>query len=213
MNYYRPSFGRITPVVKYLLIINIAIYLAMVLIRPLGDLIFQYMFLWFPGSENFYAWQFVTCMFVHFPDGSSIFSKHLFFNMFALFMFGSMVEMVWKGKRFLNFYLVSGIGASVVGLLVMYFFQDSNPMTVMGGASGAIYGILVASAYLFPNNTVYIYFMLPIKIKYLVILLIGIDLFMGLSGRHTGTAHWAHLGGALVGVIFCYGGIVKRWLK
>src|SRR5688572_5930666 len=172
-------FGlRATPVVRGLLITNVVIYLVMMISVPARDFIFNYLFLHYPGSEHFVASQFVTCMFVHFPDVRGynpytqeivydFFSRHLLFNMISLWIFGSMVETVWKSKRFLNFYLAAGLGASVINVLVMLILSEgATPVGVMGGASGAIYGVLVAAAYLFPNNTVNIYFIIPIKIKY-----------------------------------------------
>jgi membrane associated rhomboid family serine protease len=227
---YGYSYGKTPPVIRALLIINIAVYVAMLLIKPLGVLIWNYFFLSFPGSEHFVATQFVTNMFVHFPDAAyadadgtlhfSFMSRHLVFNMIGLWLFGSMVERVWGQKRFLNFYLACGLGASVMHILFMYieyndliFVHNFRELGKAGGASGAIYGVMVAAAYLFPNNKVNVYLLIPIKIKYLVILLIAVDLFMGLRGVGSGVAHWAHLGGALVGAIFCFGGRLKRWRK
>lgn len=215
----RFGFGRITPIVKYLLIINVVVYLTMVLVPSAGEFIYSYFFLKFPGTENFVVTQFVTHMFVHFPDGNypvhySIISRHLIFNMFGLWVFGSMVEMVWGPKRFLNFYMACGIGAAAIDLLIMFLTRDSKAQFVqMGGASGAIYGVMVAAAYLFPNNVVNIYGIIPIKIKYLVILLVAVSLFMGIGGTHNGVAHWAHLGGAFMGAVFCFGGRLRRWMK
>lgn len=205
--------GRMTPVVKNLLIINIGIYLAMVLLpHPIGDFIWRYMFLYFPGSDMFIPSQIVTYMFVHFPDSGvgrpGFFSTHLLFNMITLWVFGTMVEMVWGAKRFLQYYIVCGIGAVLVHIGVMYLsyydiiqLGSTSIYAITGGASGAIYGLLVAAAYLFPNNYVAIYGVIPIKIKYLAIGLIIFDLVMGFGGGGT-TAHFAHIGGALVGFLW-----------
>ena len=131
-------------------------------------------------------------MFLH--DPSSLF--HLFFNMFALWMFGAAIENIMGSKRFLSLYLVSGIGAGIIHLIVTYA-QLSSPVPVVG-ASGAIYGILFAYAYYFPNQPIYLYFFIPVKAKYLMAGLILIDLFSGLTGGGD-VAHFAHLGGVLSG--------------
>jgi membrane associated rhomboid family serine protease len=168
--------------------------------------------LWMPGSEYFIPTQYVTYQFMHsFSD-----PFHLLFNMFALWMFGTMVENVWGAKRFLTYYLVCGIGAGFVqnlaqiiylynyiGLVDWTVLANQVPPTV--GASGAIYGILAAYGYLFPDSRIYIYFLIPLKAKYFVMILMAISLFSGLSNNPgDNVAHFAHLGGALVGLIMIF---------
>jgi membrane associated rhomboid family serine protease len=132
---------------------------------------------------------------------------HIFFNMFALFMFGKTLENVWGPKRFLNFYLLSGIGAAVVHLAVQYYMGGYAPAV---GASGAVMGVLVAFAYLFPNTELFILFIpFPIKAKWAVIGYVLIDLFGGIANvSGDNIAHFAHLGGALTGFI-----LVLIWNK
>ena len=147
---------------------------------------------------------------------------HLFFNMFILWMFGSILENVWGSKKFLIFYVACGLGAAFLhsGILfyeltpayqelyrmpadqqALYKFNPAlniNVATV--GASGAIYGCLAAFAYLFPNNLLYLYFFFPIKAKYFVIFLAAMEFWLGVSNNPgDNVAHWAHLGGAAVG--------------
>jgi membrane associated rhomboid family serine protease len=132
---------------------------------------------------------------------------HIFFNLFALWMFGKILENVWGAKRFLIFYLVSGIGAAVAHLTVQYFMGGIAPAV---GASGAVMGILVAFGYLFPNTELYILFIpFPVKAKWAVIGYVAIDLFGGIANfSGDNIAHFAHLGGALTGFI-----LVLFWNK
>lgn len=219
MSYFRPEGPQaITPMVKNLLIINVVVYAIQFFIpnsfdsrgNDLGDIVDWYGALHFPGTENFIFTQFVSYMFLHGP----IF--HIVFNMLALYMFGTAIERVWGWKRFINYYLACGLGAAVFNVLFMYLPLDinANRETIrMVGASGAIYGLLVAFAYLYPNNKVYVYFLIPIKAKYLVALLIVGDLLFGFSGTRSNIAHFAHVGGAITGLIYCFGGNLKRWLR
>lgn len=211
MSYFRPEGPQaITPMVKNLLIINIAVYVVAMLVPGLGNYILAYGALHFPGTEYFIFTQFITYMFLHGP----IF--HILFNMLGLYMFGTAIERVWGWKRFINYYLACGLGAAVFHILIMYLPLEMNAhreYATMVGASGAIYGLLVAFGYLYPNNKVYVYFLIPIKAKYLVALLIVGDLLFGFSGGGSNIAHFAHVGGAITGLIFCFGGNLKRWLK
>jgi membrane associated rhomboid family serine protease len=133
--------------------------------------------------------------------------SHILFNMFSLWMFGKILENLWGGKRFLLFYLISGIGAAIAHLAVQYLMGGNGPAV---GASGAVMGILVAFGYLFPNTELFILFIpFPVKAKWVVIGYIAIDLFSGVA-RFSGDniAHFAHLGGALTGFI-----LVLIWNK
>ncbi len=269
-------FGVLPPVVKNLLIINGLFYLATMslgmafhidLIKLLG--------LHYVGASDFKPFQYITYMFMH----SNTNFAHILFNMFALWMFGNTLENVWGSKKFLIYYLFTGIGAAVVytfwigfeiaptvnaidGFLNQpsieafaifrnseYFqvvnydvqnnfnaFVDSynrliltdqnaalqqavtfmsqykedylNAHTVVG-ASGAVYGILLAFGMMFPNNIIYLYFAIPIKAKWFVILFGALELYSGISNRPgDNVAHFAHLGGMLFGLI-----LILYWKK
>jgi membrane associated rhomboid family serine protease len=187
------------PIVKNLIIINVLVFIA-------TSLLDRYMLtlrlaMWPVASPLFQPYQIVTHMFTH--GGFS----HILFNMFSLWMFGKILENLWGGKRFLLFYLISGIGAAVAHLAVQYLMGGNGPAV---GASGAVMGILVAFGYLFPNTELFILFIpFPVKAKWVVIGYIAIDLFSGVA-RFSGDniAHFAHLGGALTGFI-----LVLIWNK
>ncbi len=205
------NFNNVTPVVKNLLIINIIVFLgASVLESSLGsEVINEWLAVHYPASEFFKPVQLVTYMFMH---GSLM---HIFFNMFGLFMFGPPVEYIWGAKRFLIYYFFTGFGALVLDFAVKYYqlnytllspleaFMITN--TPMVGASGALFGILAAYGYLFPNNIIMPLFPpIPIKAKYFVIIFGAIELYSGISNMTTATsniAHFAHLGGALFGFL------------
>ena len=159
---------------------------------PVFSLFSEYLALW-PLGQNFWPWQLVTYMFMHGGFG------HLFFNMFALWMFGIELEHIWGSRKFLLFYLVCGIGAGLTNLLVAPLVGQASPTV---GASGAVFGILIAFGMLFPNRPIYIWFLLPIRAKYLIAGYIGLELFYGITGTSDGIAHFAHLGGAAVGFLF-----------
>lgn len=181
----------ITPAVKFLLIANVAVFLLQNFIRPLtgwgvfhtGDAIF--------GLQ---IWRFVSYMFLH-GDFS-----HLLFNMFGLWMFGSQIEAMWGKRSFLVFYFICGLGgAGLYALFDLIGWGDGAPML---GASGAIYGILLAYGMTFPNNIILIGFIFPMKAKYAVMLFGLVELMATTSGSGGGVAHLAHLGGMLAGFIF-----------
>jgi membrane associated rhomboid family serine protease len=192
---------NITPVVKQLLIINIIFFIGSVLNE---DFTLK-MFALFPfENPNFHWYQLFTHMFIH--GGIS----HIFFNMFALYSFGSALEHFWGGKKFLFFYISCGLGAAISNNLInQYLLNDVFSIAV--GASGAIYGLLVAFAFMFPNAELALMFIpIPIKAKYFVPGILAIDLFLGLKGQSifgagsTGIAHFAHIGGALTGFIMMW---------
>jgi membrane associated rhomboid family serine protease len=156
--------------------------------------------LWPFDSGNFGPYQIATHMFSHGSIG------HIFFNMFSLWVFGKELENRWGPKRFLFFYLVCGVGAAVLHLIIQYLSDAGAPVL---GASGAVMGVVVAFGYLFPNTQLFLFPLpVPIKAKWLVLGYVFIDLFSGVSGRATGVAHFAHLGGALTGFI-----LVLIWNK
>ncbi|WP_229689000.1 rhomboid family intramembrane serine protease [Puia dinghuensis] len=169
------------------------------------------------SSPLFKPHQIITHMFMHDPQNFG----HILFNMFALWMFGSILENYWGTKRFLNFYIICGIGAAVVQVLMIpyeaarfahaSYVPEAWPQVIqayteqysMIGASGAIMGVMAAFAYLFPNTELFIFLIpVPVKAKYVIPVYVLIDLFGGF-GRQTGDniGHFAHLGGALVGII------------
>jgi membrane associated rhomboid family serine protease len=223
--YTRPD--TLPPIVKNLIFINVLFFLAEFLFKD------QFYFdgferfgfegvlgLWPINHENFRPYQVFTHMFTH----ADI--MHILFNMFGLWMFGRVLESVWGPKRFLIFYLVCGIGSALAHMTVAYF-QYQDVLQVMEilkatgqteqyervqllpfhavGASGAVMGVLVAFAYLFPNTELMLLFPpIPIKAKWLIIIMIAFDLFGGLGRTSDGVAHWAHLGGAAMGFILVY---------
>jgi len=166
---------------------------------------------------GFHAFQLITHMFSHSP---TMFA-HIIFNMFVLWMFGRVLENVWGPKRFLIFYIASGLGAALLHLAVQYFRAEQLLQAYLAGepyqkylgaldgalgASGAIMGLMAAFAYLFPNTELYIMFIpIPVKAKWAVLGLVAIDLFAGVgSVSGDNTAHFAHLGGAITGFIIVF---------
>ena len=187
MAQYGNSMQKTTPVVLNLIIINALVFVAqMVLDKTMN---FTNTIALYPyDSGQFEPYQLVTHMFAH----GGFF--HILFNMYALWMFGSVLERVWGPKRFLIFYLACGLGAAVAQMFV------GAPAI---GASGAVMGLLAAFAYLFPNTEFFILpFPFPIKAKYMVAIYAAIDLFGGLHpGAADNIAHFAHLGGMVMGFI------------
>lgn len=200
-DYHRPNSFNVLPlVIKNLLIINGLVYLAS-LTPQIGQYTLHYLPLYYFELPDFIPTQFITYQFVHDPNGIG----HILFNMFSLWMFGSVLENIWGPKKFLFFYLVSGIGAGLFNMLytwfIIHYMPDAASVAgVMIGASGAIYGLLLAYAFLFPDNYLNLYFFIPVKAKYFVIGLIVLDLAGGLFAND-GIAHFAHIGGALTGLI------------
>ncbi|MGN7203047.1 rhomboid family intramembrane serine protease [Pedobacter sp. SAFR-022] len=230
---------QIPPVVKNLLIINILFFVATWVMQSKGIDLAYYLGAFYFDSPLFKIWQPISYMFMH--GGFT----HILFNMFALYMFGSVLENRWGPKRFLNFYLITGLGALALQLLVqsieVYNITGSivnhgavtidlaegmagvnlpgltreQGQTLLGiyigpmvGASGAIFGLLVAFGMLYPNVEMYIMFIpVPIKAKYIMPVYIVIELFLGVAKfQGDSVAHYAHLGGALLGFI-----LVKIW--
>ena len=208
--------NNIPTVTKNLLIINVLMFLGTIVAQSYGIDLNEYLGLHFILAGNFNAAQLITYMFMH--GGFT----HLFFNMFAVWMFGRILEQVWGPKRFLTYYLVCGIGAGVIQELVQFIeytmvwsnYESVNtgldiiPMSVFlnelttVGASGAVYGILLAFGMLFPNSQMFVFpIPVPIKAKYFVIGYAALELVLGITGGD-GVAHFAHLGGMLFGLIF-----------
>ena len=179
--------------VKHLLIINVLMFAATYVLERLGYLqITNMLCLWPIGSGLFRVWQPLTYMFMHAG------LDHIFFNMFALWMFGYVLENYWGTKRFVAYYLVCGIGAAITHMAMSLLFK--MPLVPTVGASGAVYGILLAFGMMFPNERIYLYFLMPIKAKWFVIGYAAIELFEGFF-RADNVAHFAHLGGMLFGLI------------
>ncbi len=278
MQSYSPTgFKILPPVVKNLLIVNTLFFLATLALRKYHIDLINILGLHYPGASGFRIYQFVTYMFMH--GGWS----HIIFNMFALWMFGNVVENVWGGKKFLIFYMLTGLGSGIVYIFWIHFHLRGNldminaiiaHPTVQGieayfhhygfhlnalttalsqsdlnlfnhnmnllasgtaaptdiqqiisflstykaemmnqmvviGASGAIFGLLIAFGMMFPNTLIYLYFAIPIKAKWFVIGYGLIELFSGISNRPgDNVAHFAHVGGMLVGFL-----IIMYWKK
>ena len=227
MTEFRPGrFQMIPPVIKNLIIINVLVFLAQKTFENIGTFSMEDLFaLHDIHSVFFKPHQLITYMFLH----GSI--EHIFFNMFALWMFGAILENYWGPKRFLIFYMVCGIGSALLHLFVLY--QEMTPVIesirqlpleqqqdfitspnsplngATLGASGAVFGCLAAFGYLFPNSLIYLYFFVPIKAKWFVLIYAGMELFLGVrNSAGDNVAHWAHLGGAVVGIL-----LVLYWKK
>lgn len=184
--------GTITPAVKILIIANVAVY-------ALNAIVGNVMTMRLGMSpqaviEQFALWQPLTYMFLH---GSV---SHILFNMLALWMFGTELERTWGTRFFTKYYLVTGVGAAATSMLMSVFFPDIY-YNITVGASGAIYGLLIAYAMYFPHRTIYyIIFPMPARIY---VLIAGVLAFMfSVSGSSGGVAHTAHLGGLVVGYLY-----------
>lgn len=229
---------HIPPVVKNLLIINVLFFAAKYVLKNANVDLDLLLGAFYFDSDSFRVWQLVTYMFMH----GDIW--HIFFNMFALFMFGGVLEARWGAKRFINFYLITGLGAVALQMAVQAYevhsiagsfinnhvvidrvanmaqvgvpgLSEASRNTLIGiygfpmvGASGAVFGLLVAFGMLYPNTEMYVMFIpVPIKAKYLIPLYILMELSLGVAQiPGDSIAHYAHLGGALVGFI-----LVKLW--
>jgi len=240
----RFNTGRILadtpPVVKNLIIINVAVWVANLLFIQFANInLIQVLGLFPLPSPLFKPWQIVTHMFMH--SSGRIF--HIFFNMWALYMFGKILENIWGGKRFFIYYMITGLGAMLIHALVTYlqlapeiaqlkahYSVDRINMTLLNeilrpgnpfyslarelliptvGASGAVYGVLLAFGVLFPNTTLMIIpIPVPIKAKWVVLGAAVISLVLGLSGKGGNIAHFAHLGGMIFGYI-----LIRFWNK
>ncbi len=193
----------LTDVVKHLILINVVMFIGTgVLMLPGGSIIpyhWKNLILYYPTSEYHQPFQYVTNIFMH------IDLSHLAFNMLSLFFLGPWLERLWGPKRFLFFYLACGLGAVFLHLAVAFF--TGNTYTSLLGASGAVYGVMIGFAMLFPDLKVMLLIPpIPIKARYLALGLLAFDLFAGFGGLNTGIAHFAHIGGALLG-----GFIVWYW--
>jgi membrane associated rhomboid family serine protease len=203
MGYYREQ-TNMPPAVKYLLLINIFVYLTQMLLPAGLDVWFERTFaLHYPASVMT-PLQLVSYMFLH--GGFS----HLFFNMFALWMFGRIVEYDLGSKRFLTYYLVCGVGAGIIQLLVNYLEFGGLPFPVVTvGASGAVFGLLLAYGMMHPNNVVMLMFPpIALKAKWFVVVYGVLELMGGVASSGSNVAHFAHLGGMLFGFL-----LLRYWKR
>lgn len=211
-NYYKPrgfggGFLSFPPIIKNLLIINGVIFFAQLLFDNItfngypGWYVINKWFALNPisGSDlngqpfNFQIWQLITYQFMH--GGFS----HIFFNMFGLWMFGASIEEIFGSKKFLIFYLLAGVSAGLLHLFISPLLGGAQAVTL--GASGAVYGVLIAYALFFPDNLIFLYFLIPVKAKYLIGFLIVFE-FLAIDSASSGVAHLAHLGGALFAFLY-----------
>ena len=176
------------PATQALLLTNVAIYF---LTQLLGPGLFGAFALW-PLGHGFWPWQVVTYGFLHFDF------NHLFFNMLGLWMFGGELEQVWGQKRFVVFFFASVIAAALTQLLVNAVLGSGAPTV---GASGGLFGLLLAFAMIFPNRIILLFFVIPMKAKWLVVLYGVLELYQGVYVMNDGVAHFAHLGGMLGGLL------------
>jgi membrane associated rhomboid family serine protease len=185
----RLGFRRsLTPVVKYLIIFNASFFLVQEILRVdwFLELGLVPTLVW-----HGWVWQLVTYMFLH---GGFL---HILFNMFVLWMFGGEMERVWGSKEFLKYYFLTGIGAGICTVVI-----KPNSIIPTIGASGAVYGILLAYGLTFPNAIIYLYFLLPIKAKYFVLFFGVLEFIASVSPSGDMVAHLAHLGGMIFGFLY-----------
>ncbi len=212
-------------VTKNLLAVNIIMFFAMVVAERYGINLNHWLGLHLFLADDFKLFQFITYMFMH------VDFRHILFNMFALWMFGRVLEQVWGAKRFLIYYIVAGVGAGIIQEIVQYTYYSMElsmytnvnmgngviiPMSeflnmwITVGASGAVYALLLAFAMTFPNERLFVFpIPIPIKAKYFVIFYGVLELLLGLNPNMSdNVAHFAHLGGMLFGL-----GLIIYWRK
>lgn len=222
-NYTPQRFNILPPICKNLIIINVLVYFLTVVLRMRGIDLTAAFGLHFVTASKFHIWQLITYAFLH---GSF---SHLFFNMFAIWMFGYTLENIWGQSKFLLYCLVTAIGAALMQEITYYFMykdiingvyesvnlnghiltntQFLNTINTIG-ASGICFGLLLAFGMMFPNTYIYFYFLIPIKTKWFVLGYVVLELLNGVFATSDGVAHFAHLGGALAGLI-----LVLYWRK
>ena len=188
--------GPLSPGVRMLLFTTVGVAVFQLIAGALAQVRFDRLFGLVPYDviHHLFLWQLVTYLFLH----GGFF--HLLFNMLALWMFGTDLEALWGTQRFLRFYFVTGIGAALCSTLV-----TPNSTIPIIGASGAIYGLLAAYGLLFPERILLLYFVIPIKAKYFVLILGAITFYSSLTSTGGGVAHVAHLGGMLFGWLYLRG--------
>ena len=207
MVYYRyqqPTirFGpELTPIVKLLMIANGSIFVITYLLAALADI---YVVAWlglrpYDVTRSLHIWQLGTYMFLH------VEFFHILFNMFALWMFGSDLEKSWGSEKFLFYYFLTGIGAGLCDVLV---HPSATSVTI--GASGAVYGLLLAFGMTYPDRPILIYFVIPIKAKYFVMIIGGIAFLSAVGSSGSGISHIAHAGGMIFGYLYLLRGTLFR---
>jgi membrane associated rhomboid family serine protease len=231
-DHYRPGGFSFMPLVtKNIIIINVIVFALTFLLQSQGINFFQHFGLHHHSAPHFRVHQFVTYLFMH---GNM---QHIFFNMFGVFIFGQVLENLWGPKRFLIFYILTGLGAALTQYIIMHFQlteailqfneafaeaptameksfiieqkYDYLNANVIVGASGSLFGLLGAFGMLFPNRYLYLYFLFPVKAKWLVIAYGLIELFSGFNQNpNDNVAHFAHIGGLVVGLV-----LVLVWRK
>ena len=208
---YRLSFGYgLTPMIKNLIVIMVAVFLLQKILEIGHIQTYFYHFLYYfalvPSLvwKEYFLWQLGTYIFLH----GGVF--HLLFNLLALWMFGGELENYWGPKKFLRFFLFCGIGA---GICTVLFTPEIYQRIPVIGASGAIYGLLLAFGWLFPNRLIYIYFLFPIPAKYFVIVFGLIEFFSSMQGAGGGVAHLTHLGGLLFGLFYMAYPMIRQKIR
>ncbi len=198
--------GPITRTVKALILTNAVVWVLQILTRAAGINLIEPYFGLIPWrvTHQYMIWQFVTYLFLHDTAGANGFF-HIFINMITLYMFGNDLERAWGQKRFLTYYFVTGIGAGICSYLV-----SPNAISITIGASGAIYGVLLAYGMLYPNRLVYLYLLFPVKVKWLVFFMGVLAFLSSITGSQPGVSNIAHLGGLLVGLVFLKG---REWMQ
>lgn len=184
--------GPLTPVIKLLVIANVVLFVVSRIVPAVTlelGLVPAHVF------GRLAIWQPVTYLFLH---GDVM---HVLFNMLALWMFGTEFERMWGPRFFAKYYFVTGVGAALVTLAVS-FFNDSIYYAVTIGASGAVYGILLAYALYFPHRPIYLYFLFPIPARVFVLIVGGIAFLSSIGSSGGPVAHWTHLGGLAVGYAY-----------
>ena len=205
-------FPRLTPITKNIIIINVLVYLISNFWNPL--FMYTEFSVYYIGSPYFRVWQIITHMFMHAPLGQGIGLTHILFNMLTLMSFGPILEQVLSQKKFILLYFASGVGAYALNCVWNYFEivqLGANPEEIfrspMLGASGAIFGVVAAFSTMFPDSKLYFMFIpFGIKAKYLLPAIIVISLYLGFSGSMGDVAHFAHIGGAIVGYL-----LARKW--
>lgn len=188
-------FPSLPPATRALILINVAVFL---LQQYAGDLITQLFALWPLGGSLFRPWQLLTYGFLHDPKNI----LHIFLNMFALYMFGGALERYWGGRRLVLFYLVCVLTAALTQLAVQYPSGVAEDFAPVIGASGGVFGVLLAFAWYFPRQRILLLFPpIPMPAWVFVSVYGLLELFLGVTGTQQGVAHFAHLGGMLGGAL------------
>ena len=195
--------GPITRTVKALIVVNVVVFLLQIFSYLARSLFVMEYFSLVPEyiTSDFRIWQFVSYMFLHSISPPFF---HILFNMLMLFMFGNELERYWGSRRFLTYYFITGIGAGFSSWLV-----SPHSIVPIIGASGAIYGLLLAYGLIYPNRVILLGFLFPIKAKWLVLFMGAIAFLSSLTDPNAGIAHVAHLGGMVFGYLFLKG---KGWM-